>query len=329
MKYYLAPLEGITGYIYRNAYEKYFHNIDKYFTPFIVPNQSRSLKTKELRDVLPENNKRMDIVPQILTNDSEGFIKTARKFQELGYNEVNLNLGCPSGTVVSKNKGSGFLAKREELDVFLEEIFKMDDIRISIKTRIGKDDPKEFEKLINIYNKYPIEELIIHPRTQKDLYGNKPNLDVFKNALELSTNPVCYNGDIFTVDDNNKLIKDFPKVKTIMLGRGIIANPGLVNGIKSNTNLEKKVLKGFHDEIFNGYIEICDGERNVLYKMIELWCYMIHIFSDNKKYAKIIKKSQSLRDYKAAVSILFMEQEIIEGAGLFRTSHPRTSHPRG
>lgn len=232
MKYYLAPMEGITGYIYRSSYEKFFNNIDKYFTPFIVPNKSTSLKTKELRDILPENNKGMNIVPQILTNDSEGFIITARKLQQLGYNEINLNLGCPAGTVVSKNRGSGFLAKREELDIFLDEIFKIDDMKISIKTRIGKDSPEEFYELIKIYNKYPIEELIIHPRTQKDFYGHKPDLDVFKDALSLSSNPICYNGDIFTVSDYNRLIKTFPKVKTIMLGRGILANPGLINEIK-------------------------------------------------------------------------------------------------
>ena len=182
MKYYLAPMEGITGYIYRNAYEKFFHNIDKYFTPFIVPNQSRSLKTKELRDILPENNQGMNIVPQILTNDSEGFIVTAKKLKQLGYNEVNLNLGCPAGTVVSKNRGSGFLALRDELDRFLEEIYKIEDMKISIKTRIGKDTPEEFYKLIEIYNKYPLEELIIHPRTREDFYGNTPNLEVFKDA---------------------------------------------------------------------------------------------------------------------------------------------------
>ena len=156
MKYYLAPMEGITGHIYRNAYEKYFHNIDKYFTPFIVPNQSLSLKTKELRDLQPENNEGLNIVPQILTNDSEGFIITAKKLKELGYDEINLNLGCPAGTVVSKGRGSGFLAKREELDIFLDEIFKIKDMKISIKTRIGKDSPEEFYKLIDIYNKYPL-----------------------------------------------------------------------------------------------------------------------------------------------------------------------------
>lgn len=317
MKYYLAPMEGITGYIYRNSYEKFFHNIDKYFTPFIVTNKSRSLKTKELRDALPENNKGMNIVPQILTNDSEGFITTSRKLQQLGYNEVNLNLGCPAGTVVSKNRGSGFLAKKEELDMFLDEIFKTDDMKISIKTRIGKDSPEEFYELIKIYNKYPIEELIIHPRTQKDFYGNKPNLEVFKYALSLSTNPVCYNGDIFTVDDHNKLIKAFPEVKTVMLGRGILANPGLMNEIKNNTNIDKEVLKDFHDEILNKYIELFNEDRNAIFRMKELWGYMIYIFSDNKKYAKKIKKSQKLSDYSEAVLSLFTEQEIIEGAGLF------------
>ena len=166
MKFYLAPMEGITGFVYRNSYEKFFHNIDKYFTPFIVPTSSKSFKTKELRDILPENNKGMYIVPQILTNDSEGFINTAEKLQQLGYNEINLNLGCPSGTVVSKGRGSGFLAKRDELDKFLDEIYIKDDIEISVKTRIGRDEPEEFYELIKIYNNYPINELIIHPRTR-------------------------------------------------------------------------------------------------------------------------------------------------------------------
>ncbi|QAA34541.1 tRNA dihydrouridine synthase [Clostridium manihotivorum] len=317
MKYYLAPMEGITGYIYRNTYEKFFHNIDKYFTPFIVTNKGSSLKSKELRDALPENNKGMNIVPQMLSNDAEDFINTSRKLQQLGYNEVNLNLGCPAGTVVSKNRGSGFLALREELDRFLEEIFKMDDIKISVKTRIGKTSPEEFYELIKIYNKYPMEELIIHPRTQKDFYGNKPNLQVFKDAMSLSTNPICYNGDIFTLQDHNELIKAFPELNTMMLGRGILANPGLMDEIRSNDNIDKKVLKEFHDEILSTYIEVYNDEKNAMFRMKELWGYMIYIFSDNKKYGKKIRKSQNLSEYKDAVSNLFEEQEIIKGAGLF------------
>lgn len=317
MKYYLAPMEGITGFIYRNTYKKFFDNIDKYFTPFIVPTSSKSFKTKELRDILPENNKGMNIVPQILTNDSDGFITTARKLQQLGYSEINLNLGCPSGTVVSKNRGSGFLAKREELDKFLDEIYKIDDMKISIKTRIGKDSSEEFYELIKIYNKYPLEELIIHPRTREDFYGNKPNLEVFKDALTLSNSPVCYNGDIFTLDDYNKLSKEFPELNTIMLGRGVLANPGLINEIRNNANLNKEVLKKFHDEIFNDYRNVFKDDKIAIYRMKELWGYMIYIFSDNKKYAKKIKKSQKVDDYNEAVASLFNEQEIIKGAGVF------------
>lgn len=319
MRFYLAPMEGITGYIYRNAYEKFFHNIDKYFTPFIVPNKSRSLKTKELRDILPENNEGMNIVPQILTNDFEGFIVTARKLQQLGYNEVNLNLGCPAGTVVSKNRGSGFLALREELDKFLEEIYKIEDMKISIKTRIGKDTPEEFYKLIEIYNKYPLEELIIHPRTRQDFYGNKPNLEIFKDALSLSKSPVCYNGDIFIVENYNKLVNSFPEVDKVMLGRGVLANPGLIGDIKGNDFITKDTLEAFHDEIFNNYIELFNDDKNAMFRMKELWGYMIYMFTDNKKYAKKIKKAQKVIDYKQAVSSLFMEQEIVKGAGLFNS----------
>ncbi|MVX67158.1 diguanylate cyclase [Clostridium chromiireducens] len=317
MKYYLAPMEGITGYVYRNSYKSFFNNIDKYFTPFIVPNESKNLNTKEFKDVLPENNKGINIIPQILTNDSKGFINTSKKLQRLGYNELNLNLGCPAGTVVSKNRGSGFLAKREELDIFLSEIFKIDNMKISIKTRIGKDSPEEFYELIKIYNKYPMEELIIHPRTQKDFYGNRPNLKVFKDALSLSTNPVCYNGDIFTADAHDDLIKTFPEVKTIMIGRGILANPGLINTIKTNANMDKKVLKDFHDEILNNYIKLFNEDIFAMNRMKELFGYMSYIFSDNKKYIKKIKSSQNIDEYNEAVVSLFTEQEIINGAGLF------------
>ena len=317
MKFYLAPMEGITGFVYRNSYQKFFHNIDKYFTPFIVPTSSKSFKTKELRDILPENNKGMYIVPQILTNDSEGFINTAEKLQQLGYNEINLNLGCPSGTVVSKGRGSGFLAKRDELDKFLDEIYIKDDIEISVKTRIGRDEPEEFYELIKIYNKYPIKELIIHPRTREDFYGNTPNLEVFKDALSLSTNPVCYNGDIFTLENYKDFKNEFSEVNEIMIGRGILANPGLIDEIIDNKLLDKKVLKDFHDDILLNHREVFKDDNIALYRMKELWGYMIYIFSDNKKYSKKIKKSQNINAYQEAISDLFNDQEIVRGAGLF------------
>lgn len=317
MKFYLAPMEGITGHIYRNSYEKYFHNIDKYFTPFIVPNQSVSLKTKELKDLLPQNNKGLNIVPQILTNNAEGFILTANKLKQLGYEEINLNLGCPAGTVVSKKRGSGFLVYPEELDKFLDEIYKIDNMKISIKTRLGKERADEFYKLIEIYNKYPLEELIIHPRTREDFYGNTPNLEVFKDALKLSKHSICYNGDIFTLNSYNKIINEFPEVNKVMLGRGILANPGLIGEIKNNEFANKEIIKMFHDEIFENYTILLNEDKNAMYRMKELWGYMSHIFTNNKKYYKKIKKAQKAIDYKNAVNSLFIEQDIIKGAGLF------------
>ena len=317
MKFYLAPMEGITGHIYRNSYEKYFHNIDKYFTPFIVPNQSVSLKTKELKDLLPQNNKGLNIVPQILTNDADGFILTANKLKQLGYEEINLNLGCPAGTVVSKKRGSGFLAYPEELDKFLDEIYKIDNMKISIKTRLGKERADEFYKLIEIYNKYPLEEIISHPRTREDFYGNTPNLEVFKDALKLSKHSICYNGDIFTLNSYNKIINEFPEVNKVMLGRGILANPGLIGEIKNNEFANKEIIKMFHDEIFENYTILLNEDKNAMYRMKELWGYMSHIFTNNKKYYKKIKKAQKAIDYKNAVNSLFIEQDIIKGAGLF------------
>ena len=205
MKFYLAPMEGITGHIYRNSYEKYFHNIDKYFTPFIVPNQSVSLKTKELKDLLPQNNKGLNIVPQILTNDADGFILTANKLKQLGYEEINLNLGCPAGTVVSKKRGSGFLAYPEELDKFLDEIYKIDNMKISIKTRLGKERADEFYKLIEIYNNKVTE-------TEKIKYGN----EVCSKYL---------NGDINAEESVNEWINN---IVTELMAITVFYNPEII-----------------------------------------------------------------------------------------------------
>jgi len=312
MNFYFAPMEGLTDYIYRNAHNAFFKRPDKYFAPFIVANQSKSFRTRELNDILPENNQGLILIPQLLTNNAKDFIHTSNKIKQFGYNEINLNLGCPSGTVVSKNKGSGFLSKTDELNVFFEEVFSEATTKISVKTRIGKDQPEEFYNLIEIFNKYPIEELIIHPRTQKDFYKNKPNLKIFKDALILSKTPVCYNGDIFIVQDYKEFSTDFHSVETLMIGRGLLANPGLISDIENNTKLEKKLLKDFHDKIYEDYKGILLEDRIVLFRMKELWFHMISMFSDNEKYAKKIRRTESLYDYDEAVSSLFREQDILE-----------------
>ncbi len=252
-------------------------------TPFIVPTQNRKFTSREKNDILPEHNVGLHVIPQILTNKGEDFIWAANELKQFGYEEVNLNLGCPSPTVVTKGRGSGFLGEPELLQIFFDQIFSALDMKISVKTRIGKDSPEEFGRLMEIYNKYPIEELIIHPRVQKDLYKNEPDWKVMKEAVSLSKNPLCYNGNLFSAEDYKEFTTAFPSIDHIMLGRGMVANPGLAGEMKNGEKMEKGQLKAFHDEILKGYEEIISGDRNVLFKMKELWAYMIQMFDGSEK----------------------------------------------
>ncbi|MBS6711007.1 tRNA-dihydrouridine synthase family protein [Ruminococcus sp. AF37-6AT] len=312
MKIYLAPLEGITGYTYRRALHQCFGGFDKYFIPFILPNQKGHLSTREKKDIAPENNEGMYAVPQILTKNAEDFIRTAETLQEYGYNEVNLNLGCPSKTVVTKGRGAGFLDRPDELDKFLDEIFRKCDVKISIKTRLGMDAPDEFEDLLTIYNKYPLEELIIHPRVQKDYYKNTPRLETFGEALEHSKTPVCYNGDIVTAKDYLSLKERFPALECIMTGRGTLRNPALAREIRGGAPASKEEIRRFHDIMYNEYCEDLSGDRNILFRMKELWSYLIPMFTNNKKYAKKIKKTEKCVVYESAVRELFSCEQLID-----------------
>lgn len=305
--FYLAPLEGITTFIYRNTFREMFGGMDKYFSPFIAPTSSHNFKGRAKRDILPENNKEMPLVPQILTNHAEDFLYTARRLQEYGYKEINLNLGCPSGTVVSKGRGSGFLAYPEELDRFLDEIYSKTETALSIKTRLGKEKPEEFLDLIKIYNKYPIHELTIHPRVQKDFYKNKPDWDIFERALEISRNPVCYNGDIHTCEDYERFRERFPTVEHIMIGRGIIADPGLVRQIQTGKKLSGEELLEFMEELCSAYHDIMPGEPT-LYKMKEIWSYICQNHLDGAKLWKKIKKVRNLSEYE---NIILCQKEHI------------------
>ena len=303
-KIYMAPMEGVTGFIYRNTFVRFFGGIDKYYTPFISPGEHRNFKSRELKDVLPDNNAGLNVAVQMLTNNAEHFIVTARKMMDFGYREVNLNLGCPSGTVVAKGKGSGFLSFPEKLDAFLDEIYSgLADtgLDISVKTRIGRYEQDEFYELLDIYNKYPISELIIHPRVQKDMYRNTPRMEIFDYAVEHSKNPLVYNGDICTVEDyerfaghylknaenvpdepksdkernNKESDKEGAKITAVMLGRGLISNPGLAGQIVSKENL----------------------------------FYLVNLFEDKEEYWKKIRKSDNLMELAAIARRMIVDGE--------------------
>ena len=303
VKYYMAPLESVTTWIYRQAHAKIYGRLDKYFIPFLEPHEKRDFKTRELQEILPEHNENIYAVPQILTNRSEGFIKLAKALKDWGYEEINLNLGCPSKTVVTKGKGSGFLAKPEELERFLTEIFDAlsGEVKISVKTRIGKEDPEEFPALLELFNKYPMEELIIHPRVQKDGYGNVPRLELYELAEKQSVNPLCYNGDLYTREQIRNFAERFPGTERLMFGRGFLRDPGLLYNEEKDPKETFEKFWAFHDLVYEGYQERNMGDRNVLFKMKELWSYQVYQFSEPERLFKTFKKVQDCNEYEQMI----------------------------
>jgi len=300
-KFYFAPLEGITTYTYRNLHYQWFGGMDKYFTPFVSPTSNRDFKSRAKKDVVPEHNKDIPVVPQILSNRSDEFLYTADRLEEYGYPEINLNLGCPSGTVVAKGRGAGFLTDLDGLDRFLYEICEGCPVPLSVKTRIGRYEPQEFAGILKIYNQYPIHELTIHPRVRQDFYKNTPNLDVFEEALEKSTNPVCYNGDINTVEDYEKFCQRFPEVDRIMIGRGLIANPALVREIQTGQKTNFEELLAFTNALQKAYQQQM-ADSPVLFKMKEIWVYMASMHPQGERLWKKIKKTKRLSEYEAILA---------------------------
>ncbi len=314
MKFYFAPMEGITTYIYRNAHHKHYGGIEKYYAPFVSPGPDQGISMKEAKDVLPGKNQGIPMIPQIMTNRSVDFIKACQVMQDLGYKELNFNLGCPSGTVVSKKKGSGFLAYPADLNRFLEDVFNdpmivNKEVEISIKTRTGKTSQEEWPRLMEIYNQYPLKELIIHPRVREDFYKNTPSWESFAYAAEISKVPLVFNGDIFRVPEYLAFVEKFPQIDAVMLGRGIIRNPELAERILAGDTttdaFDKMRFRAFHDELIEEYKEYMYGEKPVLYKMKELWFYMMSMFPDCGNLEKKVKKTNRLDEYQSYMDELF------------------------
>lgn len=302
MDFYFAPMEGITGYIFRNTYEHIYGKgqIKKYFTPFISPTGNRCFTNREKKDILKENNHGIKLIPQILANDAKLFQKTVDELIAMGYEEVNLNLGCPSGTVVSKGKGSGFLIYSERLKEFLDEIYRQNTIKISIKTRIGRDEPEEFYELLELFNEFPILELIIHPRVRKDMYKYQPRYEFYQYASEHAKAKLCYNGDIYSKEDYMRIKERFFDTDRVMLGRGLLSNPQLVEQLKNPQEyiaLDVQRLENFLNQLTEAYKETFQDEKNVLFKLKQLWIYLNRSIEDERGLKKI-KKSKNLIEYQ-------------------------------
>ena len=305
MRFYAAPMEGLTGYVFRNAHRACFPGVDAYFTPFVSPNQNHEFSSRELNDLLPGHNAGTPVIPQILTSNADDFLWAARAIADMGYTEVNLNLGCPSPTVVTKGKGSGMLDDPEKLDAFLEGIYSRAPLKISIKTRVGLNDAGDLPALLEIFSRYPVSELIVHPRIQTDMYKKPVRPETFAEVMQKISHPVVYNGDLFSPAGISALIQAHSGLSGVMCGRGLIANPHLGGAFRGLPAPGSDVLRTFHDRLLEGYRGIMPGDRALLFRMKELWLYMGALFPCRGSFDKKLRKAGKLSEYTDLVNSLF------------------------
>lgn len=305
MKLIFAPMEGISTYIYRRLHARFFAGVEEYFAPFIAPDGSGSFKSSALRDILPENNRDITLIPQLLVNRSEPFVHVAGELAAMGYGEVNLNIGCPSSTVVAKHKGSGMLLDLEGLDRCLNEIFSRSPLAVSIKTRMGLESTEEFPRILEIYKKYPLKRLIIHARARSGMYRSPVDIQGFLSCLDSCPWPLWYNGDLFSPDCATLWDMAGDRLAGLMLGRGAVADPALPRALNGGPALSVPELENFHGALLSAYLEAGYDGRSAMARLKELWFYMLCKFPDSRRETKALLRSQTLQDYSFAASALF------------------------
>lgn len=308
----LAPMEGITGYAFRRVHAEVFGTLDRYYTPFIspLPKVGTPFSKRNSRELNPTNNQGLDVVPQLLTNDADRFVWAAELLADMGYKEVNLNLGCPSGTVVAKEKGSGLLRNPDRLEAFLTNVCERSPLPVSVKTRIGIANDDEYDELLALFCRCGITELIVHPRVQKDFYSGSPRQELYGKTLECAPFPVAYNGDIFTLDDYDALLAAYPQTRHVMLGRGIMANPALAREIRGGEGLAREELKRFHDKLYESYTNDMGG--NAVFRMKEWWGYAKCAFADPPSVHRIMRKTRRADEYEAAARKIFSTEKLAD-----------------
>ena len=293
MQYYFAPMEGLTDSIFRRLHHKYFSGVDRYYMPFLSPTIHRTLTHKEDRELPLADSVPFAAVPQVLTKVAEDFLWAAQVCADRGYDEVNLNIGCPSGTVVSKGKGSGMLRDVNALDAFLDAVFAGSALPVSVKTRLGLEDPQEFPAILEVLNRYPIKELTIHPRVRKQFYDGSVHMELFDYAVANSRNPLCYNGDILTRAQAEEIARRYPQVQSVMIGRGLIADPGMLCG-----GTKKEALEGFLGELLEVYEVEFGSARNAMFRMKENWGFLHSRFEGSDKLWKALRKTTDVREFR-------------------------------
>lgn len=308
MQYYAAPMEGLTDRVWRQAQQKWFGpegTAHRYYAPFLSPPENRVLIKKKMAELEPAANPGVQVIPQLLAKDGELAAWMIGELRRMGYTEVNLNFGCPSGTVTAKGKGSGMLRDPQKLDAFLDAVFSQAGGPVSVKTRLGVARAEEFGEILNVYNKYPLCELIIHPRVMKQLYRGQADREAFAACLPACTAPVCYNGDVTTVDDLRALEAAFPGLSGIMVGRGLIADPALLRKAVGGPAASREELRGYHDELYHGYTEAFGMASCAVSRMKAHWFYLIHLFDGADALEKPLRKAREGWEYETVVNQIF------------------------
>lgn len=298
-----APMEGITGRDFRQVHAACFPGVDRYWMPFLSPASSHQLTARQLRELDPGPLGCERLIPQVLTKDPEDFRWAAAALGELGFREVDLNLGCPSGTVVSKGKGAGMLRDPDALDRFLEAIFTDAPLPISVKTRIGVNDPAEWETLLPILARYPIRELTVHPRTRREFYKGEVHSDAFRRAAECLPFPLRCNGNLFTVADVQRTQAEYPGLSGLMIGRGLLADPALITRCKGGTR-SREALIAFHEELAARYLSYMHPDGALLPKFKELWLYLSLLLPDDRAWKRLRKCSRWAEFHPIALDLL-------------------------
>lgn len=310
LKLYLAPLRGLTDYIYRNTFNRHFNGFDAAVTPFIPTSRTTRATPLHLKDVLPENNASMPIEPQILCNNPADFIPLAKQLYDLGYPTVNWNLGCPFPMVAKKQRGSGLLPHPDRIENFLAKTVPAIPNRLTIKTRLGRRNSEEIIQLMPIFNRYPLQEIIIHPRTGKQMYDGEPDLDAFEKCIEMTHHRIVYNGDITDLKSFQNLSARFNTIKTWMIGRGAIINPFLPAILKSGKDDftdRVETFRSFYQELFDEYQRVFSGPGHLLERMKGFWTYFSQAFKDSRKIRKKVHRTLKLQRYLEIVERFFEE----------------------
>lgn len=311
---YFAPLEGVTDATFRRVHHAVFGGPTKYFIPFVSPTQNLTFTARELAAVAQAANAGVPAVPQVLTRNADHFLWAANALLDMGYGEVNLNMGCPSGTVTAKGKGAGMLTDIPALERFLDAVYARAPLPVSIKTRIGFASPAEFERLLPILSRYPVHELIVHPRTRREFYAGAPHREVFAAAQEQTRLPLIYNGDLFTAQDCRDAEAAFPGTRALMLGRGLVANPALARQRAGGEGLTTHELRRFLAELEDAYRAVYPANV-VLGRMREVALHAICCFESPEKPRKALRKASSLPALGDALSGLLDAHALRENPG--------------